>query len=105
MAGALYVQNVPVGTLERFYRNTVDISENSENHLKAIVGGREVAGGDGVSGRGCKRGQKDTGRRKGEGRASRRWQLGVGSANFIGLHAVPPFRKERERMGHPGTSI
>jgi hypothetical protein len=33
----LYVQNVPVGTLERFYRNTVEISENSENHLKAIV--------------------------------------------------------------------
>jgi hypothetical protein len=50
-AGTLYVQmfrsNVPVGTLERFYRNTVEISENSENHLKAIVGERQVAGRDG----------------------------------------------------------
>ena len=34
--------NVPVGTYKRFYRNTVEISENSENHLKAIVGWRQV---------------------------------------------------------------
>ncbi len=26
-----------------FYRNTVEISENSENHLKAIVVGRQMA--------------------------------------------------------------
>jgi hypothetical protein len=39
----LYVQSVPVGTFERFYGNTVEISENSENHLKAIVDGRQVA--------------------------------------------------------------
>jgi hypothetical protein len=32
----------------QFYRNTVEISENSENHLKAIVDGREMAGVDGV---------------------------------------------------------
>jgi hypothetical protein len=42
-AGTLYVLNVPAGTLERFYRNTVEISENSENHLKAIVSGRQAA--------------------------------------------------------------
>jgi hypothetical protein len=51
LPGTLYVQmfrlNVPVGTLEQFYRNTVEISEISENHLKAIVGGRQVAGRDG----------------------------------------------------------
>jgi hypothetical protein len=32
----------------QFYRNTVEISEKSENHLKAIVGWREVAEGDEV---------------------------------------------------------
>jgi hypothetical protein len=36
------VMNVPTGTHKRFYRNTVEIPENSENHLKAIVGGRQV---------------------------------------------------------------
>ncbi len=35
--------NVPVGTYKRFYRNTVEIAEISENHLEAIVGGRQVA--------------------------------------------------------------
>jgi hypothetical protein len=40
--------NVPVGTLERLYRNTVEISENSENHLKAIVSLRKVSGSDRV---------------------------------------------------------
>ena len=39
--------NVPVGTQLRFYWNTVEISENSENHLKAIVSGRQVEGRDG----------------------------------------------------------
>jgi hypothetical protein len=32
----------------RFYRDTVEIAENSENHLKAIVGGRQVDGGMGL---------------------------------------------------------
>jgi hypothetical protein len=50
----LYVQNVPTGTFERFYRNTVEISENSENRPKAIVGGRQMAGANGVSDRGGK---------------------------------------------------
>jgi hypothetical protein len=36
------VMNVPTGTHKRFYRNTVEIPENPENHLKAIVGGRQV---------------------------------------------------------------
>jgi len=67
-AGTLYVQmfrlSVPVGTLERFYRNTVDISENSENHLKAIVGGRQVAGRDGVRQRAEKVAKKTQGEEK-----------------------------------------
>jgi hypothetical protein len=60
----LYIQNVPVGTFERFYRNTVEISENSENNLKAIVGGRQVADADEFSVQAGKRGRKATGRRK-----------------------------------------
>jgi len=39
-----------------FYRNTVDISDISENHLKAIVGGRQVAGRDGFRRSAAKRG-------------------------------------------------
>jgi hypothetical protein len=38
----------------RFTEDAVEISENSENHIKAIVGGWEVAGLDGVSNRGRK---------------------------------------------------
>jgi hypothetical protein len=37
-----------MGTLEQFYRDAVEISENSENSLKAIVGGRQMAEVDGV---------------------------------------------------------
>src|ERR1019366_2517911 len=54
----------PVGTYKRSYRNTVEIAENSENHLKAIVCGRQVAGRDGFRQRAGKRGKKATGRRK-----------------------------------------
>ena len=39
--------SVPVGTQMQFYRNTVEIAEKSENHLKAIVGRRQMAEGDG----------------------------------------------------------
>jgi hypothetical protein len=45
----VYVQSVPTGTYPQFYRNTVEIAENSENHLKAIVGERQVAVGVGLS--------------------------------------------------------
>jgi hypothetical protein len=63
------VLNVPVGTYLTFYRNTVEIAENSENHLKAIVGGWQEAGRVGFRGRAGKRGQKATGRREsGRGR-------------------------------------
>jgi len=31
----------------QLYRNTVEISQKSENHLKAIVGWRQMAEGDG----------------------------------------------------------
>ena len=74
----LYVQNVPTGTQLRFYRNTVEIAENSGNHLKAIVGGRQVAGRDGVS----ERGGKVVWKTQGEGKAleggERGWQSGGG---------------------------
>jgi hypothetical protein len=63
----------------------VEISENSENHLKAIVGGRQMAGLDAVS----DRGGKVVGKTQGEGKAlkngDRGWQLGVGSANYVDL--------------------
>ena len=81
----LYVQSVPTGTLKQFCWNTVEISENSENHLKAIVGWREVAGVDGVS----DRGGKVVGKTQSEGKASkngeRGWQSRGGSANYIEL--------------------
>jgi hypothetical protein len=47
-----------MGTLEQFCGNTVEISENSKNHLEAIVGGRQVLGGMGL-GRGPKKWQKN----------------------------------------------
>jgi hypothetical protein len=56
--------NVPVGTYKRFYRNTVEISEISENHLKAIVGGWQVAGRDGFRGRAGKVAKKTQGEEK-----------------------------------------
>jgi hypothetical protein len=42
----------------------VEIAEISENHLKAIVSGRQMAEEVRVSERGGKRGQKATGRRE-----------------------------------------
>src|SRR5271169_6787022 len=73
--------NVPVGTYKQFCWNTVEILQKSENHLKAIVGRREVAEGDGV-GQCRNMGMKNMGRRKGgENRRSRlavvggEWQL------------------------------
>jgi hypothetical protein len=69
--------SVPVGTYKQFCWNTVEISENSENHLKAIVGGRQAAEGDGV-GRVPKYRHEKRGRREGvENRVSR--LAGVGS--------------------------
>jgi hypothetical protein len=48
------------------------------------------------------------GKTQGEGKAvkkgERGWHLDDASANPIDLRAVPPFRKERERMGHPPAS-
>ena len=63
--------NVPVGTYLTFYRNTVEIAENSENHLKAIVDGRQEVGRIRFRGRAGKRGQEAKGRREsGGGRVS-----------------------------------
>ena len=46
----------------------MEISENSENHLKAIVGGRQVGGRDRVTGRTEKVVEKP----QGEGKAAKR---------------------------------
>jgi hypothetical protein len=46
----------------------VEISENSENHLKAIVRGRQVAGRDGFSGEAGKVAEKT----QGEGKAAKK---------------------------------
>ena len=39
--------SVPVGTYVQFCWNTVEILENSESHLKAIVDWQQMAEGDG----------------------------------------------------------
>src|ERR1700693_4168934 len=95
-----------------FYRNTVEISENSENHLKAIVGGRQVAGRDRLRESTGKRGKKATGRRKSGLPGGRCWHSGLMSANYMdlrdGFAESHPFgfdqgrllRKERARVGH-----
>jgi hypothetical protein len=80
--------NVPVGTLERFYRNAVEISENSENHLKAIVGGRQVAGRDGFSARAEKVVEKTQGEEKAPKSGARSWQSAARSADYIDLRAM-----------------
>jgi len=66
----------------------VEISENSENHLKDIVAGREVAGADGFSDRAGKVEEKTQGEGKATKNAERGWQLGVGSANYIDLRDI-----------------
>ena len=78
----------------RFYRNTVEISENSENHLKAIVGGQQMAGVDGVS----DRGGKVVGKTQGEGKAlkSGRTELAVGGGECW-LHRLADMGKPSVR--------
>ena len=97
--GTFVCTNVPVGTLERFTGNTVDISENSENHLKAIVGGRQTAVREGF--RQCA--GKVAGKTRGEEIAmkidARSWQSHGASADFIDLREMlllPARRAERD---------
>ena len=82
--------NVPVGTLERFYRNTVDNSEISENHLKAIGGWRQVIGAVEFSAGA----DMSAGKSWGEGKAAkvgeRGWQSRLGSANYMDLRIWGP---------------
>jgi hypothetical protein len=54
----------------------VEISENSENHLKAIVGGRQVAGAVKVSDRAGKVVEKTQGEEKATKSGARGWQSG-----------------------------
>jgi hypothetical protein len=42
-AETLYVQMFQLEHISGFYRNTVEMSENSENHLKAILSERQAA--------------------------------------------------------------
>jgi hypothetical protein len=63
----------------------VEIAENSENNLKAIVDGRQVAGRDRVTDRGGKVVKKTQGEGKALKRGERGWHSGVGSANYIDL--------------------
>jgi hypothetical protein len=79
--GNIVCTNVPVGTYKRFYRNTVEISENSENHLKAIVGGRQVAGRVRFGGRGGKVAEKTQGEGKASKGGERVWHSALPSAN------------------------
>jgi hypothetical protein len=68
-----------MGTLEQFYRDAVEISENSENSLKAIVGGRQMAEVDGVGQvpiyRHENHGAKEKRRKAANETGSQRWQV------------------------------
>jgi hypothetical protein len=66
----------------------VEISENSENHLKAIVGGRQVVGRDGFSGGAGKVAEKTQGEGKAVETGSRGWHSEVASANYIDLRDI-----------------
>jgi hypothetical protein len=63
----------------------VEISENSENRLKGMIDGWEVAGVDGFSGRDGKVAERTQGEWKAMKSGARGWQSGVGSANYIDL--------------------
>jgi hypothetical protein len=71
--------------IRAFCRNTVEISENSEDHLKAIVGRRQVDEGDGVRSRARKVVKKTQGEGKAAKNGARGWQSGTGSADCIEL--------------------
>jgi hypothetical protein len=73
-------KNVPMGTLEQFYRNAVEISEVSENHLKAIVGRRQVAGWDGFIGGAEKVVERTQGEEKAAKIGARDWHSSLSSA-------------------------
>jgi hypothetical protein len=63
-----------------FYRNTVEISETVENHLKAIVGGRQEVGRDGLRGSVEKVAEKTQGEGKATEGGERGWHsAGVGA--------------------------
>ena len=66
----------------------MEISENSENNLKAIVDGRQVAGTDGVR----PRTEKVVEKPQGEGKAAkigvREWHSSALSANYIDLRDI-----------------
>jgi hypothetical protein len=66
----------------------VEISENSENHLKAIVGGRQVAGRDGVRERAEKVAEKTQGEGKAAINAERGWHSAAASADYIDLRKM-----------------
>ena len=77
-----------MGTLERFYGNTVEIPENSENHLKAIVGDRQVAGRDGFRARAGKVVEKPQGEEKAAKNEARSKHSAATSADYIDLREI-----------------
>jgi hypothetical protein len=77
-----------MGTLERFDGNTVEIPENSENHLKAIVGGRQVAGRYGFRARAGKVVEKTQGEEKAAKNGSRSKHSAAASADYIDLREI-----------------
>ena len=80
----------------------MEIAENSENNLKAIVCGRQMAEVDGVSDRGGKVVEKTQGEGKASKSRARYWHSSLPSANYNDLRAVPPFLKERGWATPPG---
>jgi hypothetical protein len=92
-----------------FCRNTVEISENSENHRRAVVCGLYLVELEMVMGRAGKVVEKTQGELKAAKSGEREWQSGLGSANYIDLRVVPSFSPKNSlgtdtknaRMGHP----
>ena len=66
----------------------MEISENSENHLKAIVGGRQVAEVNWFGKPTGKVEEKPQGEGKATKTGARGWRSGVGSANYRDLREI-----------------
>jgi hypothetical protein len=82
----------------------VEISENSENHLKAIVDGWQVAGKDGVSEFAEKVAEKTQGEEKAAKNLARDWHSTPSSANWA-VFAMKPRGKAGWRRGEVVVSL
>ena len=75
----------------------MEISENSENHLKAIVGGRQVVEMNWFGRRAEKVAEKTQGEGKAAKSGARSWQSGVASANYMNLQEIATLHCNEQR--------